>query len=199
MTSGHARNRTVIEGAPRADSLRIVKQRVALTVGSLVTNEGPSTPVHVSRDLELDVIALASTHSGQDDLARLLGETSTSSIAHNVIEALSRGTLVYEPWTPAFGGGAPFKKDEVDLHDLAEDEPEVIVEHAVVLELVDGDDIPVARAAFELIDPDGRKYEGRLDDAGRAEVEGIRKPGDCKVCFPEFDQSSWDYVSAYPL
>lgn len=36
-------------------------------------------------------------------------------------------------------------------------------------------------------------------DAGRAEIEGIRKAGACQVSFPEFDNGAWTYVSAHPL
>lgn len=184
----------------RLPSLGPVSLRVPLTFGSLaVSNDRLPRVVDVPRTLELDVTALASTPHGSEELARLLDiDPHSPFIAERVVEALSRGQLVYEDWTPTFGS-ANRLIDEVDLHDLAGDEVEELVEHSVVLELVDGDDVPVPRAAYQLIDPDGRTHEGRLDKDGRAEVEGIRKAGDCKVCFPEFDQAAWDYVSAFPL
>lgn len=155
----------------------------------------------VPREVESEVMALAASARGRDDLARLLDlGPGSDRVAQRALEALARGRLAYEAWTPSPTAVLPPDADEdVNLSDLAEDEPEELVLHTVVLELVDGDDVPVPRAEFCLVDPEGRTHKGRLDHEGRAEVEGIRKSGDCKVCFPEFDQTAWDYVHAAPL
>ena len=179
-----------------------MSRRFPLAFGSLVvSNAGFPTLAEVPHAVISEVRALALSARGRDELARLLDlGPAPHHLAERVLEALSRGQLVYEAWAPSRSAAqTPDVAPNPSLAELAGDEPEDLVLHAVVLELVDGDDLPVPRAEFRLIDPEGRTHEGRLDHEGRAEVEGIRKPGACKVCFPEFDQSSWDYIHATPL
>ncbi|GAC19603.1 hypothetical protein [Paraglaciecola arctica] len=60
----------------------------------------------------------------------------------------------------------------------------------VEFELLDEEDSPVPGEKYEIELPDGKVAKGTLDGDGFARIDGI-KPGECKVCFPEYDKESW--------
>ncbi len=71
--------------------------------------------------------------------------------------------------------------------ELERSEPKTWIE----IELVDveGKRVPNERYWIQL--PDGSAREGRLDERGRARVEGI-DPGTCTITFPALDQDAWE-------
>jgi hypothetical protein len=72
-----------------------------------------------------------------------------------------------------------------------EREPEVVALHWIEILLVGEDDQPIPGARYQIELPDGRVRAGRLGADGLARVDGIEKPGDCKVTFPDLDQDAW--------
>ncbi len=62
----------------------------------------------------------------------------------------------------------------------------------IEVELVDGEDKPIAGERFELQLPDGETvYRGTTDANGIARVEGI-DPGQCSITFPDLDEEAWE-------
>jgi len=165
-----------------------------------VSTHGFPQSMQVSRAVELELEAFAASPDGARALADLLDTWPDTPhvLVERALLALGSGRLQYETWAPAAGVAGP-RHETRWLADLAGDEPAVIPVHAVVLELVDQQDHPVVGAQYHLVDPEGRAHRGVLDHEGRAEIDGIRKAGACKVSFPEFDNGAWTYVSAHPL
>ncbi len=156
--------------------------------------------IDVPRAVELDVFACTSQPTGCRALAELVGLTDSHppNVQEEILRALARGRLVYETWS-GFHSRVGDSADPVDLSELSAEESEIVAMHSVVIELVGEDDEPIPHVAYQLLDPDGRTRRGRLDGDGRAEVHDISKAGTCKVCFPDFDEEAWEYISAVPL
>lgn len=156
----------------------------------------------VPRHVELEVLEFAATLSGARALGDLLDTPfveSSHAVAERTLEALASGRLEYVAWSPAEGLTVSSVPD-TDLAALAAEEwGEEVPIHAVVLELIDAQDRPVAGASYRLLDPEGRTHSGNLDHEGRAEIRQIRKAGNCKVSFPEFDNGAWSYIHAHPM
>jgi phage baseplate assembly protein gpV len=68
----------------------------------------------------------------------------------------------------------------------APDGPTSFVELAVV----DQDDQPYSGLRYRITAADGTVHDGRLDDQGKARVEGIA-PGTCQVTFPDLADDDW--------
>ncbi|MBV1858620.1 MAG: hypothetical protein KUG77_09435 [Nannocystaceae bacterium] len=179
----------------------LLARRVQTSFGWIMES-ADRTPriIDVPRRVELDVSACTTRPEGRRALADLvgLGDSGLPNVQEEVLRALARGTLVYESWSGfrSRGGGTG---EPVDLAELIGEEDEVVPMHSVVIELVGEDDEPIPHVAYRLLGPDGRTRRGRLDDEGRAEVYDIGEAGTCKVCFPDFDEEAWEYVSAVPL
>jgi len=60
----------------------------------------------------------------------------------------------------------------------------------IEIELLDEEDNPVPGEKYEIELPDGSMAKGSLDGNGFARVEGVES-GECKVTFPELDESAW--------
>lgn len=60
----------------------------------------------------------------------------------------------------------------------------------IAIALVTPDGKPVAGEPFAVELPNGKPVFGKLDNLGRARLEGI-DPGTCKVSFPERDAKEW--------
>lgn len=58
------------------------------------------------------------------------------------------------------------------------------------VELVDSAGAPMAGELFEVILPNGKIWAGRLDEHGRARIDGI-EPGGGNVRFPALEDRSW--------
>lgn len=58
--------------------------------------------------------------------------------------------------------------------------------------LIGEDDKPVAGERYQIELPDGSVTGGSLDGDGLARVEGIAKPGECKITFPDLDKNAWE-------
>ncbi len=182
----------------------MVTYRVELGFGRLQTARScvrrlVGVPLHV----EAEVRELARTPEGARSLASLLGAWPPISdrLAESTLNALACGELEYVEWSAGgFTGGSAAA---VALSTFSADGPhEDLTEiplHAVIVELLDSQDRPVAGAAYRVVDPAGRAHNGNLDHEGRAEIREIRAAGNCKVCFPEFDGAAWSYVHAQPL
>lgn len=150
--------------------------------------------------VEREVLSHAATPEGSRVLADLLDAfpDSPERTAKRILDALERGQLRYEAWTPSptLVGPAVVAEMLAGSTELNED---ALVVHSVIVELLDTRDRPVAGAAYTLVDPTGRAHSGHLDETGRAEIQQIKQAGNCKVSFPEFDSRAWTYVSAHPL
>jgi uncharacterized Zn-binding protein involved in type VI secretion len=79
----------------------------------------------------------------------------------------------------AADGGVAFMPDTAEL--LNEN-------HWLEFQLTDGQDQPIPRQAYVVVDPSGAKFSGRLDEKGFARVEPV-KPGRCNIHFPDLGQS----------
>jgi hypothetical protein len=66
--------------------------------------------------------------------------------------------------------------------------------HWIEIELVDMAGAPVPSERYEISTPDGAKVSGRLGSDGRARVDGIEKPGECEISFPDLDRDAWGSV-----
>ncbi len=74
---------------------------------------------------------------------------------------------------------------------LAELEPEPEPERTFILiRLVDDEGNPVPGARYRVELPDGAVREGRLNSSGEAR-ENYVVPGECKVTFPDLEDSAW--------
>lgn len=60
----------------------------------------------------------------------------------------------------------------------------------IEIRLIGEDDLPIPNERYRLSLPDGSTREGRLDDKGKARVDGI-DPGECEVTFPTLDEEAW--------
>ncbi len=181
--------------------MQSVPRFVQLSFGRLVvSSRGFPVTAGIPRAVEAELCSFADSPSGSRALADLLDAmpSSAAMLVEQTMHALDSGRLSYEPWRATPRLVSP-PDDEQRLAGLVADEPAEIAIHAVVLELVDVQDRPVRGAQYLLVDPEGRTHRGVLDDHGRAELRELRKPGACKVCFPEFDDAAWSYVSAHPL
>ncbi len=63
----------------------------------------------------------------------------------------------------------------------------------IEIELVGEDDKPVPGMAYRITVTDGKVVEGKLDDEGKARIDGL-DPGNCAVSFPELDRDAWEGV-----
>lgn len=69
-------------------------------------------------------------------------------------------------------------------------EPKEDLRGWIEIRLEDRDGKPVPRARYEVILDNRELRQGYLDQHGFARLEGLPE-GTCKVCFPDYDQSSW--------
>ena len=69
---------------------------------------------------------------------------------------------------------------------------ESVPQHWIEIELVGEDDNPIPWEEYEVTLPGGETVRGYLDEDGWARVEGIARPGGCRVTFPRLDQEAWD-------
>ena len=60
----------------------------------------------------------------------------------------------------------------------------------IEIKLVDEHGHPSAGERYVLELADGTFINGRLDDSGKARVDGI-DPGSCNVIFPDLDKDEW--------
>lgn len=60
----------------------------------------------------------------------------------------------------------------------------------LAIELLTPDGKPVPHEPYRVELPDGRSLFGKLDNLGRARIEGVN-PGTCQVSFPERDAKEW--------
>lgn len=93
-----------------------------------------------------------------------------------------RGTQQYKT-----ASAKPFK---APTPEEAEGEEKTWIE----VELHDMDGAPMPGERYRVHLPDGSVMEGTLDGNGRARVDGI-DPGQCRVTFPDFDQTGWEEKS----
>lgn len=61
----------------------------------------------------------------------------------------------------------------------------------IEIELLNEAEEPVPGERFEITMPDGRIARGSLDENGLARIEGTA-PGNCEVCFPDLDTTTWE-------
>lgn len=80
----------------------------------------------------------------------------------------------------------------VTLSELASHrpEPKEDLRGWIEIRLEDGDGKPVPRARYEVILDNRELRQGYLDQHGFARLEGLPE-GICRVCFPDYDKSSW--------
>lgn len=80
---------------------------------------------------------------------------------------------------PAADAGIAFMPDTAEL--LNED-------HWLEFQLTDGQDRPIPRQSYVVVDPSGAELSGRLDEKGFARIEPV-KAGRCTIHFPDLGQS----------
>jgi hypothetical protein len=67
-------------------------------------------------------------------------------------------------------------------------------EHWIEIELVWEDGTSVPGAKYLIVTPDKEERTGVTDSYGRARIDGIVVPGQCKISFPEIDGEAWKKV-----
>ncbi len=166
----------------------------------LTANARPPVAERVAPHVEAELRHHGSTPEGVRELARFadMAGTDLTSVVDRLLEELGRGRIDVELRRPLPILCGPTTETEVDLSDLTvlESTEEA---YAVELQLIDQDDVPVARAEYRLRLPDGQVRSGTLDEQGFARVDGLDSPDPCEVSFPRFDEQSWAYVHASPL
>lgn len=70
--------------------------------------------------------------------------------------------------------------------------------HWIEIQLIGEDDAPIPFEPYQLVLPDGREVEGRLDGAGLARHDGMSAAGTCRVRFPRLDRDAWRDAAARP-
>lgn len=163
-----------------------------------------STAEPVPRVVLSDVREFARGFETRRALCELVGQPSTTPPDHvfdSVVAGLESGRLRFELLTfgGATGSASQTGPDSRELRELAEPVEEIVQRYRLLIELVDESELPVPQVAYRVIDGDGREHRGRLDEAGRAEVLGLRSEAPCKVSFPDLDGEAWDYIYAAPL
>lgn len=129
----------------------------------------PSSPMAVSATFRVD-----------DRLAML-----------RIVDALVAQGRLHADARSSLRGGA--QAQEYVPNQAAEPEEQEVVNEElgwIEIELKDEDGDPVPKAKYELTLPDGTKKTGRLNAEGFARVNNI-PDGECQVCFPDYDYSSW--------
>jgi hypothetical protein len=63
----------------------------------------------------------------------------------------------------------------------------------IEIQLMDMEGNAVPGESYRIIDPNQEKHEGKLDQTGRARIDGI-PPGSCEITFPDRDREAWDRV-----
>jgi hypothetical protein len=63
----------------------------------------------------------------------------------------------------------------------------------IEIRLIDMEGNAVPGEPYCVIDPNQEKHEGKLDQTGRARIDGI-PPGSCEITFPKRDREAWDRV-----
>jgi hypothetical protein len=112
---------------------------------------------------------------------------SAARIADAVERAAAMGQVAIVPEVRPAAQGMP--KPLLPALGPSELTPQSV--HFIELELVDQDEKPVGGEAYSIKLPDGRTVNGKLDNNGRATVNGIKNPGSCQVSFPNLDVSVW--------
>ncbi|HEY8211708.1 MAG TPA: carboxypeptidase-like regulatory domain-containing protein [Myxococcaceae bacterium] len=108
-------------------------------------------------------------------------------LRRRLLEAFQRGRLValeVRQLQPKL----PEKEEEPPPPPMQEEATEKL--DFIALEMKDEDGEPMAYARYVVELPDGGKREGRLNANGYARIDGVN-PGQCKVTFPDYDESSW--------
>lgn len=72
--------------------------------------------------------------------------------------------------------------------------PEEVEDHWIGVELVDEDGKPVPDEPYKVKLPDGTIQSGRLDEKGRARIEGITESGQAQISFPGLHGDEWKAV-----
>ena len=72
--------------------------------------------------------------------------------------------------------------------------------HWIEVELLDEANRPVVAEDYLVTLPDGQEVPGNLDAEGQVRIEGIEKPGSCRITFPNLDWAAWGrrYTLAQP-
>jgi hypothetical protein len=120
---------------------------------------------------------------GGPDAAYMLPERWERELQRALLEAAEVGCLRLQEVLPR-----PAHLDAgVEIEPRSPEPPIQEQTTWIAVRLVDRDGAAIARAQFRLELPNGVVREGRLDDQGRARVDGI-DAGSCKVTFPEYDE-----------
>jgi len=126
------------------------------------------------------------------------GPAAFSQVRSNLLErdlrdASRRGQLEVEEITSTRPARRRFSDAPVASALGPQDEEVDFIE----LVLVDQDDQPLARRAFNIELPSGAVRSGQTDADGRARVDGI-PPGQCNITFPDFEQRDYAFKPALP-
>jgi hypothetical protein len=70
-------------------------------------------------------------------------------------------------------------------------EPKESLRGWIEIQLEDRDGKPIPRARYEVRLPNRELRQGYLDPQGFARLDGLPE-GNCEVCFPDYDRSSWN-------
>jgi N-acetylmuramoyl-L-alanine amidase len=64
--------------------------------------------------------------------------------------------------------------------------------HWIEIEMVDEAEQPVVGERYAIRLPDGKEVTGGLNAEGKVRLEGIEKPGNCGIKFPNLDLAAWE-------
>lgn len=156
---------------PRAAALEEIAQ--------LLEQEGQEERLRTL--LARELLGARADHLTRDELASALAD----GVAAGHLTLI--GARPRFAWTPPLGeSDGPAGEEQKP----PEEQPE---EKWLELELVDDGDPPqpVAGARYVVELKDGSVIEGKLDDSGKARVEGIKKGDTAKISFPDVDAADW--------
>lgn len=122
------------------------------------------------------------------EAAALLPAQWDSADLHRLIEAGALA-LYQRPFVPRYSG-----EPKIEVEEPPEEAVPAAVEEKTWIEIQLLDEIcePIPGERYRITMPDGSVQEGNLNYLGKARVENIDKPGECRITFPHLDAQAWD-------
>jgi len=124
------------------------------------------------------------------------GTTCTAKMPASPIDPLEADTPEPGDVTKTKGRSHSIKSAKLGTSDVGDQQEEKTQEeqeptHWIEIHLKDPDGKPIPDEEYRVKLPDETIQSGRLDDEGKARIEGI-PPGQCEVNFPQIHGDEWE-------